>query len=177
MGDSDLEGAFRTENVPPVWDGAGFKHWHAIVGFLTLKFTIPLEPEGKKEARHTRGGHVFKHSATRSSMQEIASIIRSQYPGEALDGPLRVWIIAYRTRPKSRKGAVYADTKPDYDNIQKLIGDALEGILWVNDSRIVDGRCVKLYAPRGKPGWMEIWVDQLQQKSQHFSMEKAHEWI
>ncbi len=32
------------------------------------------------------------------------------------------------------------------------------GILWVNDSRIVDGRCIKFYAPPEAPGWIEIEV-------------------
>ncbi|MDQ3234535.1 MAG: RusA family crossover junction endodeoxyribonuclease [Pseudobdellovibrionaceae bacterium] len=125
---------------------------------LLLKFTIPLEPEGKKEARRNQNGHVFKHPDTRRRMEEIAAHVRSLYKGEPLDGPLILRINAYRTRPKFKKHDVYAATKPDYDNIEKLIGDALEGILWVNDSRIVDGRCVKKYAPMGVPGWIEIEV-------------------
>ncbi|HET9241531.1 MAG TPA: RusA family crossover junction endodeoxyribonuclease [Oligoflexus sp.] len=124
---------------------------------MPLKFTIPLEPEGKKEARRTRFG-VHKHPETRAAMEAIATAVRQQYQGEPLDGPLRVRILAYRTRPKSKRNEVYADTKPDYDNIEKLIGDALEGILWVNDARIVDGRCIKFYAPPEAPGWIEIEV-------------------
>lgn len=126
---------------------------------MPLKFIIAVEPEGKKEARRTRSGHVFKHPDTRAAMEVIAEAVKSQYQGEPLDGPLVLRINAYRTRPKAKKREVYADTKPDYDNIEKLIGDALEGILWVNDSRIVDGRCIKRYAPAGVPGWMEIEVD------------------
>lgn len=124
---------------------------------MPLKFTIPLEPEGKKEARRTRFG-VHKHPETRAAMKAIADHVRAQYCGEPLDEPLRVQILAYRTRPSSKRYEVYAATKPDYDNIEKLLGDALEGILWVNDARIVDGRCVKFYAPRGVRGWIEIEV-------------------
>lgn len=120
-------------------------------------FMIPIEPEGKKEARRSRFG-VYKHPDTRRKMQEIADYVRAQYSGAPLDGPLQVEIIAYKSRPKSKPHEVYADTKPDYDNIEKLLGDALEGILWVNDSRIVDGRCVKKFAPKGMPGWIEIRV-------------------
>jgi Holliday junction resolvase RusA-like endonuclease len=121
-----------------------------------MHFIIPIEPKGKKEARRTRSGHVFKHPETRAAMQNIAAVVREQYQGDPLDCPLGIRIIAYCTRPKSKLKAVWADTKPDYDNIEKLIGDALEGILWVNDSRIVDGRCIKKYAPAGKPGWIEL---------------------
>ncbi len=91
-------------------------------------------------------------------MEAIADSVRLQYQDAPLDCPLRLLITAWRTRPKTKKHEVWADTKPDYDNIEKLIGDALEGILWVNDSRIVDGQCIKKYAPAGVPGWIELEV-------------------
>jgi len=121
---------------------------------------IPIEPEGKKEARRTRSGHVFKHPDTRKRMDEIADSIRSQYPGDPLDGPLQVLIVAYRTRPKSKSKAVYVDVKPDWDNISKLVCDAAtqSEVLFGDDCQIVDGRCVKLYAPAGVPGWIELFI-------------------
>ncbi|HYX36846.1 MAG TPA: RusA family crossover junction endodeoxyribonuclease [Oligoflexus sp.] len=126
----------------------------------TTKFTIPIEPEGKKEARRTRGGHVFKHPDTRKRMDEIAESICSQYQGELLRGPLQVLIVAYRSRPKSKPKAVYVDVKPDWDNISKLVCDAAtqSGVLWDDDCQIVDGRSIKLYAPPGEPGWIELFV-------------------
>ncbi|MDQ3230809.1 MAG: RusA family crossover junction endodeoxyribonuclease [Pseudobdellovibrionaceae bacterium] len=124
---------------------------------VMLNFTISIEPQGKKVPRITRNGN-FKDPQTRAAMEAIADSVRRQYQGQPLDCPLRILITAWRTRPKSKKHEVWADTKPDYDNIEKLIGDALEGILWVNDSRIVDGRCLKKYAPRDVPGWIELEV-------------------
>ncbi len=145
----------RFENAPSKLLGGSQRKTRICV--LKLHFIIPIEPEGKKEARRARFG-VYKHPDTRRKMLEIAASIRSQYKGDPLDGPLRLEIVAFKKRPKSKPRAVYADTKPDYDNIEKLIGDALEGILWVNDSRIVDGHCVKKFAPQGQPGWIEITV-------------------
>ncbi|HYX35807.1 MAG TPA: RusA family crossover junction endodeoxyribonuclease [Oligoflexus sp.] len=127
---------------------------------VLLNFTIPIEPQGKKVPRITRNGN-FKDPETRAAMEAIADAVRRQYQGEPLDGPLRILITAWRTRPKAKPNAVWADTKPDYDNVEKLIGDALEGILWVNDSRIVDGRCLKKYAPKDVRGWIEIEVELL----------------
>lgn len=124
-----------------------------------MNFIIPIEPQGKKVPRVTRNG-TFNDPETRAAMRAIAEEIQRQYKGEPLDCPVRVLITAWRTRPKSKKNQVWADTKPDYDNIEKLLGDALEGILWVNDSRIVDGRCVKKYAPPGVPGWIELDVSE-----------------
>ena len=117
-----------------------------------------MEPEGKREARRSRNGHVFKHPATRLSMELVADHVRRQYQGEPPDGPISLEIIAFKSRPKSHPSERYAATKPDYDNIAKLVGDALEGVLWVNDSRIVDARIIKRFAPTGTLGWIEIMV-------------------
>nr|WP_245676886.1 RusA family crossover junction endodeoxyribonuclease [Oligoflexus tunisiensis] len=121
---------------------------------------MPVEPEGKKEARRTRSGHVFKHPDTRKRMDEIAEFIRAQYQGDLLRGPLQVLIVAIKTRPKSKPKAVYVDVKPDADNIWKLVADAAtqSGVLWGDDCQIVDGRSIKLYAPPGVPGWIELYV-------------------
>ena len=123
-----------------------------------LHLIIPIEPEGKREARRNRNGQVFKHPATRISMNLIADHVKRQFQGEPLDEPIRIEIHCYRTRPISCPTREYAATKPDYDNIAKLVGDALEGVLWVNDSRIVDARIIKRYAPTGASGWIEIMV-------------------
>jgi Holliday junction resolvase RusA-like endonuclease len=147
--------------VPDRCFAAGHPKSHE--GDKSIKFSIPIEPEGKKEARRNLNGQVFKHPDTRRLMKSIAAFVQSLYFGSPFDGPLRVRIRAFRTRPKSKRSEIYADTKPDADNIQKLIGDALEGILWTNDSRIVDVRCQKLFAPKGKPGWIEITAEEIEQ--------------
>jgi Holliday junction resolvase RusA-like endonuclease len=93
-------------------------------------------------------------------MDEIAEAIRSQYQGELLQGPLQVLIVAFKKRPKSKAKAVYVDVKPDFDNIAKLVCDSAtqSGVLFGDDCQIVDGRCIKLYAPAGVPGWIELFV-------------------
>ncbi|RYZ80693.1 MAG: RusA family crossover junction endodeoxyribonuclease, partial [Proteobacteria bacterium] len=73
------------------------------------------------------------------------------YQGEPLDMPLCVVYRCYRSRPKSDRKSVWPAKKPDWDNYAKAIGDALTGILWVDDGRIVDGRVIKLFADDGKP--------------------------
>jgi Holliday junction resolvase RusA-like endonuclease len=123
-----------------------------------MHFIIPIEPSGKKEARRTLGGHVYTDEGTRKAMELISDHVRVQYRGEPLDEPLWIEIKAYRSRPKGKAGELFPATKPDYDNIAKLIGDALEGILWVNDSRIVDGRISKLFVREGERPRIELKV-------------------
>ena len=50
----------------------------------------------------------------------------------------------------------------DWDHLGRAIGDALSGVIWADDSQIVDGRVRKYYtthhrAPLGDPGSV-IWV-------------------
>ncbi len=93
-------------------------------------------------------------------MDAIAQIVRAQHRGPPLDIPLKVEYRCYRSRPKSAGKSVYAATRPDWDNYAKAIGDALQGILWTEDSRIADGRVLKLYAEDDDPR-IEITVSRL----------------
>jgi Holliday junction resolvase RusA-like endonuclease len=102
-------------------------------------------------------------------MEAIAQIVRAQYRGAPLDGPLQVEYRCYRPRPKSAGKSIWAATRPDWDNYAKAIGDALQGILWVEDSRITDGRVLKLFTsemPR-----IEIIVRKLSQGELAMRME------
>lgn len=96
-------------------------------------------------------------------MDSIAQKVRSEYSGPLLCGPLRVEYRCYRPRPRSHRGRIWAATRPDWDNYAKAIGDALTGILWVDDGRIVDGRVLKLYADDDKPR-IEVSVSMLNEQ-------------
>lgn len=80
-----------------------------------------------------------------------------------LEGPLVLKITVHRPIPKSssqRKiremlsGLIMPITKPDVSNYQKLVEDALNGIVWRDDSQIIDGRCLKKFSL--KPGFEVI---------------------
>ncbi len=81
-------------------------------------------------------------------------------PARPLSGPVRVDITWLLPRPKSacRKsdpdGPVFCITKPDRDNLDKCILDAMTQIrVWDNDKQVVAGTLVKLYhAKGGRPG-------------------------
>ena len=70
-----------------------------------------------------------------------------------ITGPLRLTVTAFMPVPASwsRKkrdaalaGAIRPTVKPDWDNIGKMT-DALKGIIWNDDTQVVDGRVVKTY--------------------------------
>ena len=67
----------------------------------------------------------------------IAKAWRDQVSGEPIDGPVSVYIDAYKPLPKSVKQEREWTLKPDADNIAKLVMDALNGIAYTDDANIV----------------------------------------
>ena len=62
-----------------------------------------------------------------------------------LEGPLWVITYFYIKKPKITKNE-YPVTRPDLDNLQKSIWDAVNGIIWKDDSQIVMGAAEKRYS-------------------------------
>lgn len=53
-----------------------------------------------------------------------------------------------------------ANVRSDWDNIGKLVSDALNGVFWEDDRQIVDGRVQKLSCPKGQER-TEIIIEEL----------------
>lgn len=53
-----------------------------------------------------------------------------------------------REREAALVGTIRPTSKPDSDNYLKCASDALNKIVWVDDSQVVDGRCLKYYSDR-----------------------------
>ena len=91
------------------------------------------------------------------------------YKGPVLTIPLRLEITFYLPRPKhhfkTRKGEVsdqvkpgaptYPTTKPDRTKLVRCLEDALKGIIWKDDSQVVEGFSRKLY---GEPARAEVKI-------------------
>jgi len=64
-------------------------------------------------------------------------------------GPLHVGVIATYPRPKKHKpGKLWPEWKssrPDIDNILKLVADGLNGVAWYDDAQIVSVSGNKIY--------------------------------
>lgn len=61
-------------------------------------------------------------------------------------GPVVLDLYFYLPRPKSLPKKIrHHIKKPDRDNLEKGVKDALKGLLWRDDSQVVDGRTAKMY--------------------------------
>lgn len=113
-------------------------------------FTIPGIPTAWARAR-TNGKIHFTPGKQRAAMSVIQTIAYEAMDGRApIDKPVRMIIHAYWPYPKTMSQKKRAEThhrpsRPDWDNVAKLVGDSLNGIVYVDDALIVDGRVLKMF--------------------------------
>lgn len=136
----------------------------------TITFTIFGDPVAKGRPKFCRRGnffHTYTPTKTRKAENAIGTEALKHRPAQPLPGPLEVHIDVFRARPKSmtkreRLTLLHPITKPDADNYAKLILDALNGIMWLDDAQVVDLRVRKFYddTPRCEVRIIEIEPEQ-----------------
>lgn len=125
---------------------------------MTLTLIIPGEPVTKARPRVTKAGITYTPAKTvnyETFIQELFAIrYRTHVPFE---GALICDVRAFFGIPKSwtakkKKQALERNLRPtsrkDWDNLGKIISDALNGLAYRDDGQIVDGRVRKWYSDR-----------------------------
>lgn len=141
-------------------------------------FTIPgpAVPQGRPRLT-TRGGHAHAYDPKRSRdyklhVKQCITAQLADVSGEAnpfpLAYPLKLTVMEFREPPKSWSrrrreaalaGRILPTTKPDMSNVLKIIEDALNGVLWLDDSQIVDVNAVKRY---NSSAFVELTIHKLE---------------
>lgn len=123
-----------------------------------IEFTIPGTPvaQGRPRAvRHGRGVRMYDPKKSKDYKKYVALIARQHAPKEPTEAALGVQMKIYRQIPKStskKKRALYNQgierpvVKPDVDNYTKAILDACNGIIYKDDSQILDLQASKYYS-------------------------------
>ncbi len=122
---------------------------------MTVTFTIPGEPVPQMRPRvvqnkYTHHIHAYTPDkcavyAERVRLYALRHLENTEF--QRLTGPLEVFMTFYRSKPKSAsKRDVFPVTRPDLSNYVKLVEDALNGLIWVDDSQIVISTLRKMYA-------------------------------
>lgn len=124
-----------------------------------LTFVIDMAPIGEGRARSavSRRGTPFAYTPAKTRLwkracaQQMAIEMGSAKP---LSGMIELVVTAVfpapKRRPKGTPPGGYCPSKPDWDNVGKIVSDAGNKIAWVDDRLIVDGRAVKRYAMPGE---------------------------
>lgn len=149
-----------------------FYHFGFCLGvFRLIKFTIPGAPVSQGRPRARRAGNkimMYDPKPSKDYKEFVANIALEYAPSKPIETPLFVNIAIYRKIPKSTSkkdrqlmldGMKRPITKPDTSNYVKGIEDALNGIIYKDDSQIVELRATKYYSdsPRAEIEIREEW--------------------
>jgi Holliday junction resolvase RusA-like endonuclease len=121
-----------------------------------IAFLVSIIPTAKGRPRFSRKtGRVYTPAETEAAERSFRSLAVAHRPAEPLEGPLFVQLVFGVPIPKKSRWwheaalarCVWPTPRPDLDNYEKLVLDALNGIFWLDDSQIVKVEKMKAYAP------------------------------
>ena len=127
----------------------------------------PVEQARPRAAHIGRRIIMYDPEKVKKFKKELYHLAKELYHGDRADGALEVEIYFYRPVQKSLSkkerarrlsGKRRPTMKPDLDNYVKSALDALNGVLWTDDARIVDLHAHKYYSDRPR---IEITVREL----------------
>lgn len=117
--------------------------------------------------RAGNSGHYYVKRETRAVQEVVQEAFKAALPeGTELplfgeDVPVILTVDTYRELPKSRPKRVSSEPdtfKPDFDNIEKLIADALTGLAYEDDKQVVDCHTIKHPRVRDRAARTDITV-------------------
>lgn len=134
-------------------------------------FDIPGHQKGKQRPRARRMGlkGIQLYAPAQTIVEEawVRACCVEAIGNPFLIGPVEVAIDvtveipqgwAWKKRLAASRGEFYPTSKPDTDNIAKLQFDALNGILWHDDSQVFRHTVQKLYGERPHAVFMFRWL-------------------
>ncbi len=132
-----------------------------------IKLTIPGKPMAKQRPRVLKNGITYTPKETVNYETLVRQLYIAEHFQKQLDGPLQAFIKAYFPIPKSaskvKKAAMEAGEirpikRPDWDNIGKLITDALNNLAYHDDSQIVSCTVEKYYSEQPR---VEVEIEEI----------------
>ncbi len=127
-----------------------------------MTFVVEGEAVPQGRPRFMRNGHAYDPQKSRDYKEQVAFVASWAMRGQSVfpkGTPLKCVITIWQKIPKrfTKKQKELAEndflrptTKPDADNIAKAITDAMNGIVYADDSQIVEFICEKYYAAEPK---------------------------
>jgi Holliday junction resolvase RusA-like endonuclease len=126
---------------------------------FVVTFTVEGPPVGKQRPRFRRfGNFVSTYTDAKTKSYETLvkeSAIKAMNGRPPIEGPVKLDLIIRLPVPKSYpkkrseaclNGSEWPTKKPDWDNVAKSVADAINDIVFLDDTQIVIARVVKIYA-------------------------------
>lgn len=126
-----------------------------------IRIRVDMEPIAQPRQRsrivQPRDGEPYVQNYTPAkhpvqNYKRCLQVAASRFSGQPLNGAIRCNVLFVFPRPQSRVWKTkpmpreYHTKKPDRDNLDKAVLDALSGVVWTDDSRVCDGRITKVIA-------------------------------
>ncbi len=114
---------------------------------MQIEFTVPGEAVPFARSGGGKNTPRFTPAKQRGAMGVVKLFCQRAMQGAApLQGAIELSIGAYYLRPKSRREARWKTSRPDADNLSKLIKDALNTVAWRDDAQVVSLHVWKQYS-------------------------------
>ncbi|WP_054948960.1 RusA family crossover junction endodeoxyribonuclease [Numidum massiliense] len=143
-----------------------------------IVFAVYGDPvaQGRPRATTVNGRvRMYDPPKSRNYKEYLRFLAAEHAPDKLLEGPLAMDLRVYRRIPKSfskkKKAAAIAGelrpvTKPDADNYLKSVKDALNGVIWRDDSQVVNVSVGKWYGEKPR---VEIRISGIEEVNKHES--------
>ena len=142
---------------------------------MTLRFTvvgIPA-PKGSSKAFAFRRGdgslgaavtHDNKRTKPWQATVGVTAAIAKTAAGIAAiwTGPVRLDLVFYMPKPQKPKHAQHI-TKPDLDKLIRAVKDGLTGVVWQDDSQVIEVHALKAYCARTSAPGAAVCVSALEE--------------
>lgn len=131
---------------------------------------VPLHGHLEGQSRIAEGNDAAHEKRIKAWKMQVATAAQLAHPGAPVEGPVAVEITDFRKRPDNQVGTgrnagvikdwapKYPVTTPDCGKTARLIEDAMTGVVYVDDSQIVEERLLKLFAAPGTSPRIEVTV-------------------
>jgi len=129
--------------------------------YQQIQFTVKGVPVAKGRPKFsTRGGfaRAYTPKKTREAEEDFLEQALHSKPAEPILGAVMLKVDFHYVKPKSRKKFHFWTTKPDLDNLVKLVKDSLNGVFWKDDSQIINISARKVYGSSNKT---EVMIEEL----------------
>ena len=123
-----------------------------------VTFKVDADPVGKQRARYAkRGNHVMAYTPDKTRNYETlikAAAIEAMGASEPLETPINLYLYIRAAIPKSLSkkrleaclnGLEKPIKKPDASNVLKSVEDAMNGVVYKDDSQIINIHVTKVY--------------------------------
>ena len=130
---------------------------------IQVQYSVPGEPRGKGRPRFAKRGNFVKTYTDAKTVSYEDQIrfyaLKAMGDSKVIEGAVRVFVSIRMAVPKSYSkkrreaclnGLEAPLKKPDWDNVAKSICDAMNGIIYVDDTQIVEAHITKQYAQQAE---------------------------